>query len=186
MFGFFDPGAQNNWLWHDLDYEPIAGEDNFLILSMEAAIQASSNGFNDFFSIQFYNDDTEFLASIGFDMANGVVTRNDGVTNFSVGNFTAGTSQLLDPTLTINLTDNTWTANINGSNVFTDSAFHTGGESLDVGEFDFFWRVTTPGSPGNNFIFADNIVVDATVPEPTTAGIIGLLGLLLALRHRRR
>ena len=175
--GFNTTSAATNYVWRQFDYDPVAQQNPMVDFGMDIAINDSTNGKYDNFSIQIYNSSGYFLASIYFSNSDLRIWRSDGVAFTDTGvKFTNDILQRL--TFSVNFATNTWSAIHNGTPLFTDSPFHGGTGLLNFGDITYSWQVATTGSPGDNFLVVDNLAVSArplaaapTITSPTSTAI---------------
>jgi hypothetical protein len=152
---------------------------------MDLNILDSTNDEYDFFQVQIYNSFGTFLGGIDFENNTLGISRLDGVQISSTGvDFV--NDQFRTLRFQINFADNVWSASWGASVLFTAAEFNATSVDLDLGELDFYWGIENPGSPGNNYLRVDNLLVQA-VPEPTAFALCALgLGLLATYSRKRQ
>ena len=100
------------------------------------------------------------------------IWREDGVNQFDT-QLDFIPSELYNLFVTINLNDNTWSADIDGIPLFENSQFSNTGEPIDLGFIAYEWDLTavTTLQHGDNFLLVADILVDASV-DPSDVQVI--------------
>lgn len=178
------PAGFDTWVWQPLSYDPLAEGNPIVNMTMDLNISDSTNAEYDFFQVQIYNSLGTFLGGIDFDNNTLGISRLDGALLSSTGvDFMNDEFQTLS--FEINFADNVWSASWGASVLFTAAEFNATSGVLDLGELDFYWGIQSPGSPGDNYLLVDNLLVQA-VPEPTAFALCALGLGLLATHSRKR
>ena len=172
------PGDSNLFVWHPINFSPVAAGLPLVTFTTLMSIVASTNGNLDFFQWQVFNNQTQPLIVIDFDT---------GLTN--VGYFLDGT-QYVDSgvkfafgatytlTVTMNFASNRWSATLNSAQLAINQPITTTGKQLTLGDVDAVWDLYLPNAPGDNFMLFDNYTITAeALPPPRPV--------LFAPRHGR-
>lgn len=130
-------------------------------------IENSTNGRRDDFYLSIYNSAGNRLASIRFDNqdpfavnSQSGIWREDGVNQFdTLLDFISG--ELFDLLVTINITTNTWSADIDGIPLFENAPFTATAHAMDFGLLAYEWRVSGPTTAafGDNFLLVADVSV---------------------------
>ena len=180
MYVGFDPtyAFATAFFWRPLTYEPLSRGTPVVRFNSEIRIQDSTNLNYDDFGFQFYNIDGGFLASIVFDNSNNkIYLDDDSSTTLTDTGKTFFNSEFGHFVIEVNYSNNTWTAFLNGLQLFVPRPFHLGGKSLDLGDITLYWGIQDSGNPGDNALFVDNFSVTALRGTPatfTSAGAIAI------------
>lgn len=187
FLGFEIPSSSLTTLARTINYDP-ATEGVFRI-SFESflGVQDSTNGQRDQFFISFYDIDGNFLAAIIFDNrgAEGLMLRGQGRADGSIQSFDTGVPfirgdqvfnvvslQILR--VEIDLATNTWSAQLDGLPLFTDSPFTDPSFApLTLGATAAEWELSSPltAFAGDNWLFVADWFV-RTEPQGTEPFLI--------------
>ncbi len=169
--GFLPLAAGNDalFVWQPLDLNPIPADKSLIKFSVDMAIVNSTNMLYDCFRWSVYNAETTPLFTIDFDNSNLGISYelDDGKGFFFTGaTFTNDTpSHLL---VTMDFSQNQWSASFNGSGFATDLPITTVGSPLTLGDIDAVWVLRDTNAPGNNFMVFDNYQVTGEPPGGAT------------------
>jgi hypothetical protein len=130
-------------------------------------IENSTNGRRDDFYLSIYNAAGNRLASIRFDNQDPFalnsqfgIWREDGINQFdTLLDFISG--ELFNLLVTIDITANTWSADIGGIPLFDNAPFTATAHAKDFGLLAFEWRVSgaTTAEFGDNFLLVADVSV---------------------------
>jgi len=173
--GYFPPapGSSNLFVWHPINFSPVAAGLPLVQFTTLMSIVGSTNGGYDFFQWQVFNNQAQPLIVIDFDtdttnvgyFLNGTQYVDTGV------KFSLGATYTL--TLTMNFASNRWSATLNSALLATNQPMTTTGKQLTLGDVDAVWDVYLPIAPGDNFMLFDNftITAEALPPPPPRPGL---------------
>ncbi len=176
--GFSPPNPTNAQLfvWHPLNYTPLAANTPVVTFSVLMAITDSSNGeYDDFlwsvfnsrgdnlFALDFFNGDTGIYYLLGGDTSYVPTGRS----------FTNGVTYSL--AITMNFSQNAWSATLDGRQLVTNAPITTTGATMDLGDVDAVWLPYYTNAPGDNYMIFDNYQVTAVgiAPPPATLQTFG-------------
>ena len=136
-------------------FDPIASKQPLIEFESILGVEDSTNGNRDTFSVIFLSANGGLLASIelrnsnttfGLWYSDGVKIRDSNI------DFLRGELHLL--TAQINFERNTWSAQLDGVDLFDNITFHSGSETLNLGFTGAQWHLTSPllSGFGNNFL----------------------------------
>jgi hypothetical protein len=169
--GYFPPvtGYSNLFVWHPIDFSPVAAGLPLVQFTTLMSIVGSTNGESDYFQWQVLNNHTQPLIVIDFDVyATNVGYFLDGTQYVDTGvKFGLGATYTL--TITMNFASNLWSATLNSALLATNQPITTTGKQLTLGEVDAVWLLYAANAPGDNFMLFDNYTITAeafTPPRP--------------------
>lgn len=172
--GFKRPNSDFTFVALNLGYDHIANSAPIVELDILLGIEDSTNGRRDDFFLSIYNSSGNRLASIRFDNqdpeANNTqfgIWRENGTNQFdTLFDFIPG--ELFNLVATIDLDNNTWSADIGGIPLFTDEQFTNTNNPVDLGFVAFEWDITafTTLAYGDNFLLVADIIVQSLIEVP--------------------
>jgi len=163
FLGINSPASDIVLVNRNVNFAPSPVGDTVVKFSSTLAINRSTNGNDDFFSVVVFNQNNDLLASIVFDTFNRSIRRRDGTS----GNPSELLSKLFDYatpfelSFRIDFAANRWAAEIDGDVLFDDRQFNGGGASLDLKTIGIAWSLYDQSSPGNNWLLFDNWKVES-------------------------
>jgi alpha-tubulin suppressor-like RCC1 family protein len=141
-------------VWRPIGYDPLAGNTSVVNFSVDLTLFDSTNGQRDSFWFTLYNLQGQPLGSIVFDNASGCIFRYNEQSYYNVGTFTRGAAYTL--AVTMDFFNNVWSASLSGGYLFSGETINFLGRARSLGDLAISWVITTPGSPGNNYLLFDN------------------------------
>jgi hypothetical protein len=159
------PGNSNLFVWHPINFSPVAAGLPLVTFTTLMSIVGSTNGF-DFFQWHVFNNQTQPLIVIDFDTdTTNVGYFLDGTEYVDTGvKFALGATYTL--TVTMNFASNRWSATLNSALLATNQPLTTTGKQLTLGDVDAVWDIYIPNAPGDNFMLFDNYSITADVLPP--------------------
>ncbi len=163
FLGINSPASSIVLVNRNIDFFPNQNGSNVVKFSSTLAINRSTNGEDDYFSVVLFNQDNDLLASIVFDTFDGSIRRRDGVS----GNPSEKLAKPFDYTtpfelsFRIDFAANQWTAKIDGNVIFSDRQFNGGGAALNLKTIGIAWTLFDEKAPGNNWILFDHWRVES-------------------------
>lgn len=171
--GFATPVNTFTTVFLDLGFDPATAGSGMVEIDSLLGIEDSTNDRRDDFFLTFYNGRGERLASIRFDndspeMVNSQfgIWRETTTQQFDTGiDFVPG--ELFNFFATIDLENNTWSADVDGLPLFEDAVFTDQPGLRDLGFVAFEWDLTalSPAAHGDNFL----VVADLIIRQPPIA-----------------
>jgi hypothetical protein len=167
--GFVQPTSTFVSVYRVIGYDHTATGLSGIEINSLVGIEDSTNSRRDDFFVSIYNAAGTHLASIRFDNADPDalgsqfgIWREDGVLQFdTLTDFIPG--QLFDLYIEIDLSANTWSADIEGFPLFTDAPFtaNATGADINFGVLAYEWDLTAafPVGFGNNYLAIDELTV---------------------------
>jgi len=160
------PGASNLFVWHPINFSPVAAGLPVVTFTTLMSIVGSTNGQYDYFQWQVFNNQSQPLIVIDFDtdltnagyFLDGTQYVNSGVP------FALGATYTL--TVTVNFASNLWSAKLNSTLFANNQPITTTGKQLTLGDVDAVWALNLPNSAGDNFMLFDNYTITADVLPP--------------------
>lgn len=159
FLGFNRPKSPFVTVFRPVLYNPITQGTPLIEFETLMGIQDSTNGNRDSFFFTFYNGSGNLLGSIRFDnseLSYGI-WRLDGASQFDTGvEFVRLELHLLFAS--INFSNNTWSADLDGIPLFTNAPFNATSQPLDLGYVAAEWQLaaaTTNGYGDNWMLIAD-------------------------------
>ncbi|MEM7385644.1 MAG: hypothetical protein AAF514_11930 [Verrucomicrobiota bacterium] len=152
-----------------LNYDPVNGDQQageIIEFFSLVGIADSTNGSRDNFYISIYDTDTRLLGAINFDNTASQfgIYRYDGETYHpSPVRFVRG--QIQELFIRINFTTGRWSAELNNLPIFRDAPLDLTGKERTLGSLAAEWEITSPDSPGNNWLLFDEWKVVADTPN---------------------
>lgn len=180
--GLERPDARRVSILKPINHDHNATGDNIIEIETLISIKDSTNNFYDDFYLSIYKSTGgNPIASIRFDNQNPDdqntrygIWREDGVTQFDTTvNFIH--EELYDLFIRINLTDNTWSADLDGIPLFGNETFTSAvsGSEINFGFIAYEWQVSSSSRffHGNNFLLVEDLRITSLndVPEAVTA-----------------
>jgi len=166
--GYFPPapGVSNLFVWHPINFSPVAAELPVVKFTTLMSIVGSTNGQFDFFQWQVLNNQGQPLIVIDFDTD----TTNVGYfldgTQYVDTEVKFGLGATYTLTVTMNFALNLWSTTLNSALLVTNQAITTTGKQLTLGDVDAVWSVYIANAPGDNFMVFDNYTITAEAMPP--------------------
>ena len=167
--GFERPNSDLTFVGLNLEYDHVATGKPIIVIDTILGIEDSTNNQRDDFYLSIYNAGGDRLASIRFDNQDPDdlnsqfgIWREDGVNQFDTQlDFIPG--ELYNLVATIDLNDNTWTADVDGIPLFDNAQFSNTEGPLNLGFISYEWDLTavTTLQHGDNFLLVADILVEA-------------------------
>lgn len=175
--GFKRPNGDFTFVALNLGYDHLATGNPIVEIDTLIGIEDSTNGRRDDFYLSIYNSSGNRLASIRFDNqlptapnSEFGIWRENGTNQFDT-QFDFFPGELLNLVATIDLENNTWSADIGGIPLFDDQQFTNTGNPVNFGFLAFEWdlsSLTTLGY-GDNFLLVADLIVQSLVEVPDLA-----------------
>ncbi|MEN8678923.1 MAG: hypothetical protein ABF391_02630 [Akkermansiaceae bacterium] len=172
--GFERPASDLTFVALNLGYDHVASGEPVVEIDTLLGIEDSTNNRRDDFYLSIYNSAGDRLASIRFDNQDpGAfnsrfgIWREDGTNQFdTLFDFIPG--ELFNLVATINLENNTWSADIDAIPIFENARFSNTGEPVNFGFLAFEWDLTalTTFGYGDNFLLVADVIVQTVVETP--------------------
>ena len=169
FLGYVQPTTTTVAMAKSIPYNPATTGVPKIHFEILLGIEDSKNGHRDDFYVYFYNASSQALGAIGFlnSSSSGSISRYDGsVSTLTASYFACGEPYLL--TGTIDLTANTWSAELDGVPIFSNATFNANGRSRVLGSLAFVWQLRggSVANFGDNFLMVAEVTVK-TSPEGT-------------------
>lgn len=136
----------------------------------------STNGADDLFGFDLFNQEGYLLIRIMFDNSNGDVyyatQRTIGALSGSYkGPITAlEKNQVYELEVSLDLLENTWSANIGSTVIAINLPIGVGGSvAANLGSADAFWQVLNTSNAGNNYMLFDDLKITQRSKNPPEA-----------------
>jgi len=163
--GYYLPPQRNpnqTFVWHPVNYTPTTNAP-IVKFSTSLAVIDSSNGRYDDFEWAVFNSAGALLFTIDFDNASNKIYYLLNGTNSQYidtgATFANGTTYQLQ--VTMNYSQNTWSATLNGNAIVTNQPISLTAQTLNFGDADAVWVYGRPSAPGNNYLLFGNYSVTA-------------------------
>jgi hypothetical protein len=143
-------------LAHDTILDPIAMGLPMVNFSARVKLVDSSNGYYDFFSLEFYNQASRRLFSLIFDNFNqyiGYLNSTNGTNGLSI--LTQGTEYAVN--VSMNFASNRCSVALNGVLLANNLPLSATNLALNLGSLDAVWVPHYDIAPGNNYMVFDDI-----------------------------
>jgi hypothetical protein len=172
--GFERPNADLTFVALILEYDHVETGEPIVEIDTLLGIEDSTNNRRDDFYFSIYNSAGERLASIRFDNQDPDfpesefgIWREDGKDQFDT-EFDFIPGELFNLVATINLENNTWSADIDAIPIFENARFSNTGEPVNFGLLAFEWDLTatTTFGYGDNFLLVADVIVQTVVETP--------------------
>jgi len=163
-------------------YQPLNNNLSSAQFSVLMAIYDSSNTNWDDFFWSVFNQQGQELFALDFDNYELKVyyyLDNTNGRTWSGLQFTNGVAYPL--VLTMDFSNNRWSATFNGALLATNQPMTTTGAPLNLGDVDAVWSVYDTNAPGNNYMVFDDYQVTGTLPQPQVR-VLGRMGTAPVLR----
>jgi len=165
--GFNRPDSTFVTVFRPVLYDPATNGVPVVEFESLMGIEDSTNSFRDSFFFTFYNNGGDVLAAIRFDNDDLTfgIWRFDGVQEFDTGwDFVRSELHLL--VATMDLSNNVWTAELDGVPLFTNAVFNASGQTGTLGFVAAEWQLTSASTNnhGNNWMLVADWAVRA-VPD---------------------
>jgi hypothetical protein len=172
--GYERPSGRFTTVYRNFNHDPVASGLPIINFESLLGVQDSTNGFRDRFHVSFYNSAGNFLAAITFDNTSGFVRRDDGSVvsstgiKFLVGDPLLGFAALQVLDVRIDLSANTWSAEIDGIPLFKKVPFTATGKPRTLGAVAAEWELaaTSTLGAGNNWLLVTDWLVAALPSAP--------------------
>ena len=165
--GHYPPpdGSGSTQIYHPMNFVPNATQG---VVSFTTGLQIldSTNGFFDLFGFTVYNTDGRALFQLFFDNSSDGIFYglDDGKGLVPTGNsFEDEVGYTLN--LIIDLSNNVWTATLDGNTIVSGQPITTLGSARTLGDVDVTWNLTDPSNPGDNAMYFDNFSAIAVTAE---------------------
>jgi hypothetical protein len=181
FIGYFapDPGDDQLSVWQPINFSPIPTNLALVQFSVLMSIVDSSTTNYDDFYWSVYNAQGNRLFTLDFNNYDlGIYYALDGTNEF-VWTGKAYTNDVPYPlVVTMNFTQNSWGATLDGVLLATNQPITTTGAPLDLGDVDAVWAVFDSANPGDNYLLFDNYQITAEVllPSAPRVQILGRTG----------
>lgn len=170
FLGYQKPKSLIVTVFRPVLYNPATNHTPVIEFETLMGIQDSTNAYRDSFFFTFYNSAGDLLAAIRLD--NSTLTygiwRLDGAAQHDTGiDFVRSELHLLYAS--INFTNNTWSADLDGIPLFTNATFNATTQTLDVGYIAAEWQLSASSTnqAGNNWMLVADWAVRA-LPDGNT------------------
>lgn len=163
--GYNDPQSEFGvFVWRPLDFQPVKRKKPVVTIETVVAIFDSSVQRFDPFAFGIYNRAGEFLCAFYLDNETLRPFFSDGSTTQMLA-VPFRNNTFFRIRLRLDFSTNRACAwfGPQGSEivVFEDRVMHSGGRTLDLGEFDFLWLTNSGGVRGDNFLAIDSLTISA-------------------------
>ncbi|MGJ8695843.1 MAG: hypothetical protein ACSHYF_05955 [Verrucomicrobiaceae bacterium] len=175
--GFNRPASTFTFVYLDLGYDHVATGVPLVEIDALLGIEDSTEDTNfrrDDFYLSIYNSAAERLASIRFDnedpaadLSKFGIWRDDGSSNFDTQlDFIPG--DLFNLFITLDLENNTWSADIGGNPLFENAQFTATSNPVNLGLVAFEWQLnaTSRFGYGDNFLLLADLSIRSATVEP--------------------
>lgn len=173
--GFARPAATFTTVTLNLGFDPVETGNPILEIDTLVGIEDSTNGRRDDFFLTCYDSSGNRLASIRFDNEDPAATdtqfgiwREDSSTQFdTLVDFIPG--ELFNLFVTINLENNSWSADLGGIPLFDQAEFTDRTGPPNLGFLAFEWDLASPTTlgHGDNFLLVADLIVRNVTEAPT-------------------
>lgn len=171
-----DEGTDQLSVWRPINFSPIPTNMPIVKFSVLMSIMDSSNTNYDDFYWSVYNTQDHRLLTLDFDNYDlKIYYALEGTTNFVWTGQTFTPDAAYTLVITMNFTQNSWGATLDGALLTTNQPITTTGSAADIGDVDAEWIVFDPENPGDNFMLFDNYQFTAEVLLPP-APLLQILG----------
>lgn len=167
--GLFIPVTDDDIIsvFRPITYDPVESETPAIEFSSTVSIVDSiETEFFDSFYISVFNTNDDLLGSVVFDNTeeNFGIWRSNGLEFFDTG-VSFEHEVLYQLQIRINFAKNTWTATLDGMELFTDSQFSSSDAHRDLGDFSAEWEIADVLNPGDNWMMFDDWTVNAITTD---------------------
>lgn len=168
FIGYFPPDLGDDQLsvWRPINFSPATNISVVQFSVLMSIVDSSTTNYDDFywsvynaqgdrlFTLDFFNDDLRIYYAL------------DGTNNFvwTGEDFDNDATNTL--VITMNFTQNSWSATFDGVLLATNQPITTTGAPLNLGDVDAVWSVYDPDAPGDNYMLFDNYQITAEVRPP--------------------
>ncbi len=169
--GYFapDPGDDQLSVWRPINFSPIPTNIAFVQFSVLMSIVDSSttnNNYDDFYW-SVYNEQGNRLFTLDFNNYDlGIYYALDGTNDFVWTGRTFTNDIAYTLVITMNFTQNSWGATLDGVLLATNQPITTTGAPLNLGDVDAVWSVYDTNAPGDNYMLFDNYRITAEIVPP--------------------
>jgi hypothetical protein len=162
-----DQGNGQLTVWRPINFSPIPTNMPVVQFSVRMSIVDSSNTHYDDFYWSVYNAQGDQLFTLDFDNSSRrIYYRLDGTNNWVWTGQTFANDDINTLVITMNFTQNFWSANFGGVLLGENKPITTTGAPLNLGDVDAGWRMFDPAHPGDNYMVFDNYQITAGVLPP--------------------
>jgi hypothetical protein len=168
FIGFFPPDQGDDQLsvWRPINFSPST---NMLVVQFSvlmSIVDSSTTNYDDFYW-SVYNGQGGRLFTLDFFNADlGIYYALDGTNNFVWTGQTFTNDVAYPLIITMNFTQNSWGATLDGSLLVTNQPITTTGAPLSLGDVDAVWVLYNPTNAGDNYMIFDNYQITAEVVPP--------------------
>ena len=175
--GYAPPLNTNDELflaWYPLNLANIAPARP-LRFSVLMEIVDSSNDSYDAFQWVFYNTLGQKIFLIDFENSDWRIWSRSGTNNWIDTGRTFTNDQPYELSVLMDFERKRWSATLDEVVLAADQPLGSPGQTTDLGDIDATWMITTPGSPGDNYLLFDDfrVVWDADLPTVTIRTVDG-------------
>lgn len=173
--GFQRPNNDKTLVALDLGYDHVASGSPIVEIDTLLGIEDSTNNRRDDFFLWIFNSSGDRLASIRFDNqlptafnSEFGIWRENGTNQFDT-QFDFIPGELFNLVATIDLENNTWSADIGGIPLFDNQQFTNTGNPINLGFLAFEWDLTfntTTLLYGDNFLLVADLTVQSIIEIP--------------------
>lgn len=180
--GLFPPDEGDDQLsvWRPIDFSPSTNMPivKFSVLMSIVDSTSTNANYDDFywsvynqqgdrlFTVDFFNDDLRIYYAL------------DGTNNFVWTGQTFTNEVDYTLVITMNFTQNSWGATLNGASLITNQPVTTTGAPLNLGDVDAVWVLLNPTNAGDNYMVFDKyqITAEAVLPPAPRLETLGYSG----------
>jgi len=155
FLGFRQPASTFVAVLRPINVDPLTDGKPIVEFETLMGVQDSTNGHRDSFFFSFYNTNGNFLASVRF--SNEPLTfgiwRLDGTSQYDTG-VTFARNELHLLFSRIDFSSNSWSADLDGIPLFTNSVFNASGRSRTFGSVSAEWQLASSSTTnhGDNWL----------------------------------
>lgn len=168
--GYIDPKSEVGvFVWQPLDFRPLKRKKPIVTIETVLAVFDSSVQRFDPFALALYNRTGGFLCALYLDNETLRPFFDDGSGPMPLeARFPNNTFFRVRMRLDFSTNRASAWFGPRGSEtaLFENRLMHSGGRTLDLGEFDFLWLTNGSGVRGDNFLAIDSLAISADAPPP--------------------
>ena len=172
--GFQRPNSAFTFVALNLGYDHLASGAPIVEIDTLLGVEDSTNNRRDDFFLSIYNSTGDRLASIRFDNqlptalnSQFGIWRENGANQFDT-QFDFIPGELFNLVATLDLENNTWSADIGGIPLFTGQQFTNTNNPVNLGFVAFEWQLTSDFTilHGDNFLLVADLIVQSVIEVP--------------------